>query len=107
MRILNTALIAALIMLMPACYATQYGIPAMVNIINNGGVGRSAIGESDTLETGRACATSILGFIAVGDASIQAAANERGITRIANVSHTTEGVLGVTAKYCTVVRGWK
>ena len=100
-------MLAALGFLMPGCFATQYGIPSVVNIINNGGVGRSGSAESSDMVTGRACATSYLGYFAIGDASIRAATRAQGITKIASVSHTTEGVLGLTAEYCTVVRGWK
>ncbi|MBI40583.1 MAG: hypothetical protein CMF59_13370 [Leptospiraceae bacterium] len=107
MRVQRIIMMGVLALLMPACYATQYGSPAFVNIINNGGLGRSATAESNNLLTGRACATSYLGYFAFGDASISAASRENGINKIASVSHTTEGVLGITAKYCTVVRGWQ
>ncbi|MCB1138155.1 MAG: TRL-like family protein [Leptospiraceae bacterium] len=96
-----------MLLTLPSCFATQWGIPAAVTIVNNGSVGRSGSAESNDLITGTACATSFLGWFAFGDASIRAASNQSGITRIANVSHTTEGVLGFTAKYCTVVRGWR
>ncbi|MCB1167842.1 MAG: TRL-like family protein [Leptospiraceae bacterium] len=107
MRVASILFGAALLLTLPSCYATQWGIPAQVTIVNNGSVGRSGSAESNDLITGTACATSFLGWFAFGDASIRAASNQSGITRIANVSHTTEGVLGFTAKYCTVVRGWR
>ncbi|MEQ8351108.1 MAG: TRL-like family protein [Leptospiraceae bacterium] len=107
MRIQTLILTGALVLMMPACFATQFGIPSFVNIINNGGVGRSGNAESPDMVTGKACATSYLGYFAIGDASVRAAAREEGINEIASVSHTTEGALGIMAEYCTIVRGWK
>ncbi|MBR30226.1 MAG: hypothetical protein CMN77_02855 [Spirochaetaceae bacterium] len=107
MRIHQIILLTFVAFLMPACFATQYGSPAIVNLINEGGVGRSGTAQSPEMLNGKACATSYLGFFAFGDASIRAASRDEGITKIASVSHTTEGALGITATYCTIVRGWK
>lgn len=54
---------------------------------------------------GEACATSILGLIATGDASIETARRKGGITLITSVDDKATSVLGIYAKYCTVVRG--
>lgn len=54
---------------------------------------------------GKACATSLLGLLATGDASVNAAKASAGITKVANVSHDSMNVLGLYAKYCTVVTG--
>lgn len=107
MRFHVIGIVALIAMLLPSCFATQYGIPAYIGTVNNGAVGRSGNAESSDMLTGKACANSILGYIAVGDASIQAAARKNGIKQIASVSHTTSGVLGVSAEYCTIVRGWQ
>lgn len=53
---------------------------------------------------GEACATSILG-VATGDASIEAARRNGGITMISGVDDHTTSVLGIYVKYCTIVRG--
>lgn len=53
---------------------------------------------------GKACATSYLGIVAVGDASIKAAAAAGGITRIDSVDAETSNMI-VIGTYCTVVRG--
>ena len=55
-------------------------------------------------KTGTACMSSILG-VATGDASMEAAKKAGGITQVAYVDNTSEGVLGVWAKYCLVVHG--
>lgn len=54
---------------------------------------------------GKACARSILGLVARGDASIEAAAAQGGIETVTTVSHHTNNVLGIVGKFCTVVRG--
>ena len=53
---------------------------------------------------GIACAKSIMGVFAQGDASIKAAAANGGISRIESVDHhsTWKVVMG---EYCTIVRG--
>lgn len=58
-----------------------------------------------TSKTGKSCAKSILGVVGLGDASIAAAAQAGGITRIASVDSENFGVLGVYATNCTIVNG--
>ena len=55
--------------------------------------------------TGEACATSILGLIATGDASVSAAMANGGITDVSTVDYKIENILGIYATYCTVVKG--
>ncbi len=54
---------------------------------------------------GKACANTILGWVATGDASIQAAKTAGGITTVAVVDHSTKNILGIFAEWCTIVRG--
>jgi hypothetical protein len=56
-------------------------------------------------KTGRACANSILGLVAKGDASIEAAAQQGGISTISYVDHESKVYVLVYAEYCTIVRG--
>ena len=56
-------------------------------------------------KVGEASAISILGWIAFGDASIQKAAKEAGITKITHVDEKSTNVLGAFAKYTVVVYG--
>jgi TRL-like protein family len=55
-------------------------------------------------KVGRSEAWGILVF-ATGDASISAAATNGGINRIHHVDHETMNILGIYAKYVTVVYG--
>ena len=56
-------------------------------------------------KVGRAEATSILGWIATGDASIQAAAKSAGIKKISHVDYEGSNILGIYAKHTTIVYG--
>ncbi len=53
----------------------------------------------------QSCSVSILGLIATGDSSIEAARRSGQITTITSVDHSSFSVLGLYAKYCTIVRG--
>jgi hypothetical protein len=54
---------------------------------------------------GEATAISVLGWVAVGDASVQTAARSAGITKISHVDEESTGVLGLFARYKVVVYG--
>lgn len=56
-------------------------------------------------KTGESCATSYLGIIGLGDASIAAAAKAGGVTKISSVDSDNMAILGLYAKNCTVVSG--
>ena len=60
------------------------------------------VGSKD--KEGKACARSILALIAEGDASIDAAARNGGITNVTSVDHETTWTL-IYGKVCTIVRG--
>lgn len=53
---------------------------------------------------GKACATSYLGVFAMGDASVEKAAQNGGITNVQSVEALVNARL-VIGTYCTVVRG--
>ncbi len=53
---------------------------------------------------GQACAQSYFGLVATGDASIETARRNGGITTISSVDGKTESYI-VYAKYCVIVRG--
>ena len=61
--------------------------------------------NSGSSKVGTAEATGILGLIATGDASIEAAAKRGGITTIHHVDYQGMGVLGLFSKYTVFVYG--
>ena len=56
-------------------------------------------------KTGEASATSILGIVATGDASVAEAAKNGGITKVKTVDVKAKNILGVYAKYTVIVTG--
>ena len=57
------------------------------------------------VKVGTAECTSILALVAMGDASIEAAAKNGGITKIHSVDWEANNILGIIGKYKTIVRG--
>lgn len=56
-------------------------------------------------KVGSAEATSILGLVATGDASIDAAAKSAGITKIHHVDYYSTNILGIYATFTVLVYG--
>jgi len=67
--------------------------------------GDSATSNPAPTKEGKACANSYLGLVGTGDASIQAAKANGGITTVSHVDHTAKSTLGIVAEWCTIVRG--
>ena len=61
--------------------------------------------QGTTASTGEACAKSILGLFAYGDASIDAAKSNGNVSEVTSVDHSAWSILGIYAKYCTIVKG--
>ena len=84
---------------------------AIVNAPVNGAIYQktqsagSATANTLGSKKGEATATSILGLVAYGDASIQKAAKEAGITKISHVDQKSKSVLGLFSKYTVIVYG--
>ena len=67
--------------------------------------GDTATSSTGASKEGKACATSILGWVATGDASVTAAKAAGGITNVSVVDHTAKNLLGIIGEWCTVVKG--
>jgi hypothetical protein len=65
-----------------------------------------AVGDSTSYsKVGTAESVSVLGLVAVGDASIQTAAKNGNITKIKYVDYEVSNVLGIYGTYKTIVYG--
>lgn len=62
-------------------------------------------GNSGSTKVGTAEAQSILGIVATGDASVEAATKSAGITKVHHVDAHSTSILGIIAKYKVVVYG--
>ncbi|MDE7304853.1 MAG: TRL-like family protein [Alistipes sp.] len=67
--------------------------------------GMAVTANAGSSKVGTAKAAGYLGLVALGDASIQAAAKEAGITRIHHVDYQSKSYLGVYNVYTIVVYG--
>ena len=80
------------------------GVP-MAGLYSGASVNEHVTQNRIGTKRGEACATSILGLVTTGDASAAAAARAAGIQTIGAVDQDYTNVLGLYAKYCTVVTG--
>ncbi len=78
------------------------------DVINNATLINKDTSQKDGVgaKTGEACAFSVLGLVAMGDAGIKAAATQGGINNVKSMDMRNMAILGsVYAKHCTVVYG--
>lgn len=67
--------------------------------------GMAVTANAGSSKVGTAEAKGYLGIVALGDASIQAAAKEAGITRIHHVDYEAKSYVGVYNVYTVIVYG--
>lgn len=79
--------------------------PVAGTTFNETKYGNIATAETATTKEGKACATSILGAVAQGDASIAAAKANGGITKVTSVDHYAKSILAIYGEWCTIVKG--
>ena len=79
--------------------------PLMGIIFNDTKWGYIATTNDAAPKEGKACAQTILGLVATGDASISAAKAAGGITQVAHIDYSAHSILGVVADFCTIVKG--
>lgn len=76
-----------------------------VGILYTGGKMGVQANSGESPKTGKACMTSILGLVAAGDASIDAAKDEGGIKEVEVIDYEVTNILGIYGQYCTIVKG--
>ena len=104
-KIIKSSLLGATCVFLSSCYA---GVGSMDEVpglfYSNVKYAQNASGPVGG-RMGEATCESILGLIATGDCSVKAAALNGGITNVSSVSVKQKNILGVYAKYTTVVTG--
>lgn len=68
-------------------------------------MGQSVTSNSKSTKVGTSKCSALLGLIATGDASIEEAAKDAGITRIHHVDYQVTSILGLFVTYTTIVYG--
>ena len=87
------------------------GCAAVKAPVSNGAIytnvqGPVAATVADTFsKCGESSCVAVLGIVSTGDASIEAAMQNGGITKIHHVDHKSMNILGVYAKFTTIVYG--
>ena len=87
------------------CATASGGNGFALGTIYSGYKSPGQVGTGADSKTGEACISSILGLVATGDASVEAAKKAGGITQIAYIDHDQFSVVGVYATSCTIVHG--
>lgn len=95
--------IACAAIALTSCASVKAPISAYVyqDVTSGGAVTGNSLGT----KVGTASVKSILGIYAAGDASIQAAAQSAGITKISHVDERAHNILGIIATYEVIVYG--
>ena len=102
-RTLILLLVVMSTVILSGCAAVQ--APLMGGLFTDVQAPITATSNVESSKVGTASCTSILGIIATGDASIQAAASSVGITKIHHVDYHATSFLGIYAKYEVTVYG--
>ena len=103
MRKLTLALLAVGLLGLAGCQPVAS--PLLGVFYNETKYGWVATSLSSTTKEGKACAQTILGLVATGDASISAAKAAGGVTEVAHVDHYAKSILGIIGEWCTIVKG--
>ncbi len=99
---LAIAAIATLAMTSCAILPTELGTAGLYTNVQ---VGNTATANSVGHKVGSAQAMNFLGLFAIGDASINSAANKGGIKKISHVDVQKSNFLGIYSTYTTYVYG--
>lgn len=96
------ASVCALALMSCSTITTGAGIGAVYTGVTEG---QTATSNEVGSKVGTSSSIGVLGLVAVGDASIQKAANQAGIKKISHVDVKKTSVLGLFAQYQTIVYG--
>lgn len=89
--------------LMGGCAMGPFPLPGI--IYTEGKAPYHATDNATISKTGSACASSILGLVATGDASIEAAMKAGGISQVTAVDYSKKSILFFYGEFCTIVSG--
>jgi hypothetical protein len=98
--VVATILVASLA---AGCVTTTYPLYGTTYAGVKGSLYAKTLGESK--KQGKACAHSVLGIAAFGDATIKEAAKQANISEVDSVDFEQFNILGVYGRYCTIVNG--
>ena len=103
-KVLIVTALFTIAVILTSCYA-NVSSPVVGIIYTDVKYPVAVTSNSNSTKVGSSKATSILGFVAIGDASIDKAAKNAGITKIHHVDAHSTNVLGIFANYEILVYG--
>ena len=103
MKIKNILILVALASILSSCASVHS--PLFATHYTNVKSPVAVTGNTGATKVGSAQAVSYLGIVALGDASIEKAAKDGGITKIHHVDQESFSVLAIFAKYTVYVYG--
>ncbi|WP_447977865.1 TRL-like family protein [Candidatus Nitrospira bockiana] len=103
MKRLSLAVASVGLLTLTACQPVAS--PLLGVFYNETKYGDFATRNVDATKEGKACAQTILGLVATGDASVAAAKANGGITEVASIDHSAKSILGIIGDWCTIVKG--
>jgi hypothetical protein len=98
-----TVLAAGIALMFSSCAMVKAPLTGMVYTSMNAPL--AVTSNSGSSKVGSAKASSLLGIIATGDASVDAACKAAGITKIHHVDEKVSSILGIIATYEVMVYG--
>jgi hypothetical protein len=97
--------VAAAVLLSGCASSPVNGLFTFTKHSTGGDAGVQLDSTANSSKTGESICTSILNLIAFGDCSVEAAANEAGITKVKSVSHESTNLYLFYSSYSTIVTG--
>ena len=99
----NRLLVLTSFMVLSSCASVRGPVPGYWYTDTFSGV--TATSNQAGNRIGESCAMTYVGLYATGDASIESARRNGGITLITSVDEHSYSILGIYGKYCMIVRG--
>ena len=108
MKTLLTSSIMSLVVGLSGCMIVDAPIKGVLGtevIWGDIATGEAGSATPAATKEGKACAESILGLLARGDASVRAAKENGKITEVTSVDHSARNFLNIVGEWCTIVKG--
>jgi len=98
-------LLLSLSLLLASCGQTRSGVTGGLVTVWDDTVSGAVNNSIEFNKRGEACVINILGIVATGDSSVEAAKKSGSVTKVAVADTTYLNVLGIFQRGCTVVKG--
>lgn len=99
-------LVFTLSLLLASCTQTKSGVTSGFIMTSwNDTISASIDNSVKVTRSGEACSTNILGIIATGDSSVEAAKRDGRIKNVSYADTSYLNILGIFQKGCTIVKG--